>query len=116
MAADAPWPSWLPTDGFVSVTRTESELSIVCASDAVPDGSIDGANVAETGWRMFRFEGPFAFDLTGILASVANPLAEVGIGIFALSTYDTDYLLVKDSNFDGAVETLVAAGHTVQAA
>lgn len=113
MASDAPWPEWLPTEGFVSVTRTDAELSIVCASESVPDGSIDGANVAETGWSMIRFEGPFAFDLTGILASVAGPLAAAGIGIFALSTFDTDYVLIKESNLDAAISTLRAAQHIV---
>ena len=112
LGPDAPFPSWLPAEGFVSVTRTLSELSIVCATSAVPpDGPAAGGLTCESGWRMIRFEGPFEFSLTGVLASVLKPLAAAGVGIFAVSTYDTDYLLVKAADLERAAAALTAAGH-----
>jgi hypothetical protein len=86
VAKVAQWPDWLPADGFVSVTRTAYEISVVCETHAVPDGVL-----VEFGWALLEFQGPFAFALTGILDSAAGPLARAEIGIFALSTYDTDY-------------------------
>lgn len=108
LAADDPLPSWLPTRGFVSITRTADELSIVCSADAVPPGVR-----CESGWGCLVVAGPLDFGLTGILASIATPLAEAGISIFAISTFDTDYVLVKGEKLDGAVEVLRRAGHEV---
>jgi hypothetical protein len=88
------------------VTRTADELSIVCDEAAPPDGPR-----VERGWRAFKFGGPFPFEATGILASVAAPLAAAGVGIFALSTFDTDYVMVKEAQLDPAVRSLRAAGH-----
>ena len=78
LPADAPWPSWLPTDGFLCVTRTDAELSIVCDTAAVPDGT----DPAEHGWRRLELAGPFEFTLTGVLSSVldADPDRYVGGG------------------------------------
>ncbi len=95
--------------GFVSVTRTADELSVICAESAIPQG-IQG----ETGWRIFKIDGPLDFALTGILASVAQPLAEVGVSIFAISTYDTDYVMVKEQDLEKAVHALEGAGHQVK--
>ncbi len=108
--ADDPLPDWLDlTDRhLVSVTRTVSELSIVTQQDDVPLGV-----VAERGWRVLAVRGPLAFSLTGVLASLSGPLADAGIPIFVLSTYDTDLLLVRDEALDEAVAALTAAGHTV---
>jgi hypothetical protein len=103
-------PDWLPVEGFSSTTRTPGELSVVCPSAAVPPDL--GAPV-EDGWVRLELEGPFEFHLTGILAAVLVPLAEAGVGIFALSTYDTDHVLVKDHQLDAAVEALRGAGHAV---
>ncbi|MCU0231173.1 MAG: ACT domain-containing protein [Acidobacteria bacterium] len=91
---------------FASVTRTADELSVVCREAAAPAGAR-----VEPGWRAFKFEGPFAFETTGILASVAGPLAEAGVGIFAVSTFDTDYVLVRAAQLEPAVRSLAAAGH-----
>ena len=102
------WPSWLPTAGLVSVTRTGHEISVVCETRFVP-----AEVLAETGFRALEFQGPFAFELTGILASVLNPLAEAGIGIFALSTYNTDYVLVKLTDLPRVLLTLAKAGHRI---
>lgn len=109
LAADAPVPGWVPTTGFTTVSRTEDELSIVCASEAVGEGT----QHVEPGWAGLKLEGPFDFELTGILAAVLVPLAEAGIGIFALSTFDTDYVLVKHDVLDRAVAALGEAGHQV---
>ena len=94
--------------GFSSVTHTADELSLVCAESAVPQGIH-----CEPGWRLFKIEGPLDFALTGILAAVAQPLAEAGVSIFTISTYETDYVMVKDQDVEKAVLALAAAGHRV---
>ena len=101
-------PERPPHARFWSVTRTEEELSIVLPEEYAPAGSR-----AETGWRGLKVEGPLDFDTPGILASLALPLAKAGISIFALSTYDTDYILVPEGNLEQAKEVLRAEGHTV---
>ena len=99
-------PTWVFESEFFSITRTLEELSIVCIEAQVPPDV-----KAEFGWKGFMLEGPFAFGLTGILTSVLVPLAEAQIGIFAFSTFDTDYVLVKEADFDGALAALEGAGH-----
>jgi hypothetical protein len=107
MAADAPIPAW--AGGFYSTTRTSDELSIVCPENQIdqtrPDVTVEG------GWVAFKLEGPFPFSMTGVLASFLQPLAEAQIPIFAISTFDTDYVLVKEENLQRAVAALGAAGH-----
>jgi hypothetical protein len=95
---------------LASITRTREELSIVCAEAAVPMGT-----KAERGFRLLRLQGTLDFSLTGILASIAVPLAAAKVSIFAISTYDTDYILVPGTKLEAAVEALRIAGHTVQA-
>ena len=103
-----PVPAWAWTGDVVCVARTADELSIVCREDAVP------AEVrCERGWRCLRAEGPFDFGLTGILASLCSPLAAAGVPIFAFSTFDTDYLLVRAADLPRAVEALSGAGHRI---
>ncbi len=97
-AAD-PIPEWAAGE-FVSITRTRDELSIVCES---PGGE----------WRCLKVEGPLDFSLVGILASLAEPLAKAGVPIFAISTFDTDYILVKADNLERAIRALRSAGHTI---
>jgi hypothetical protein len=104
----APIPAWA-TGEFVSATRTPNELSIVC-----PQGSVPAGVRAERGFRCLRVAGPLAFELVGILESIARPLASAGISIFAVSTYNTDYLLVPAAGCEGAVEALTDAGHSVR--
>ncbi len=101
-------PERPPRARFWSVTRTEEELSIVLPEEYAPAGSR-----AETGWRGLKVEGPLDFDTPGILASLALPLAKAGISIFALSTYDTDYILVKEKDLEKAKRALRANGHTL---
>ena len=105
---DAEIPAWATGSAFFSVTRTLDELSVVSAEASVPAG-LD----ASRGWRMLKVHGPFAFEETGVVAALANPLARVGVGIFVISTYGTDYLLVQQEEIPIAVETLEHAGHKI---
>jgi uncharacterized protein len=115
LAAGAAVPQWAVRSAFFSITRTADELSIVCADASVPADAAADVNVkVERSWRGFKFEGPFAFDQTGILLAAAKPLADAGIGIFVISTFDTDYLLVKDAQLQPAITALVRADHTVR--
>lgn len=101
-------PDWALGGDFFSITRTTDELSIVCSEAGVPEG-VQG----ERGWAGLKVEGPLDFSLTGVLASLAQPLAEAGISIFAVSTYDTDYLLVKAGALERAVAVLAQAGFEI---
>jgi uncharacterized protein len=93
---------------LVSITRTDSELSIVLPQADVPPGV-----QAELGWRALAVRGPLPFHLVGILASLAAPLAEAGVAIFAISTHDTDWLLVGRDRLSDACAALEVAGHRV---
>jgi hypothetical protein len=102
-------PAWAQTGALLSLTRTPTELSIVCEADLVPSEVR-----AERGYRALRVLGPLEFSETGVLASLAAPLARAGISIFVLSTYDTDYLLLREQELDPALACVSAAGHRVQ--
>ena len=106
---DAAIPGWALTGPVSSVTRTPDELSIVCPEAQVPNGVR-----CERSWRCLKIQGPLPFSLTGVLASVANPLSEAGISLFAISTYDTDYILVKNAELDRARAVLTGVGHDVK--
>ena len=108
LAPDAADPPWARESHVSVIARAADELSVLCSSEKVPAGT-----QCEPGWRLFKFQGPFAFTQTGILAAVLNPLAEAAVGILAVSTFDTDYVLVKDTNLSRAQDVLVAAGHVV---
>jgi hypothetical protein len=101
-------PPWATAGDFFSITRTADELSVVCRQDSVPDGIR-----CERGWRCLRVAGAIPFSVVGILASLAAPLAEAGISIFAVSTFDTDYLLIKDEALAAALDALRQHGHSV---
>ena len=105
---EADIPSWGLAGDFYSITRTLEELSIVCLEEAVPEG-----NRAEKGYRCLKVGGPLDFSLTGILSSLTIPLAQAGISVLAISTFDTDYLLVKETQVDRAIQELARAGHRV---
>lgn len=100
-------PDWARGD-FLSITRTADELSIVCDDAAVPSGV-----QAERGWRALKLHGPIPFELVGIASALVAPLAEARISVFVLSTFDTDYVLVKGERLDDAAEALRRAGHDV---
>jgi uncharacterized protein len=110
---DALLPAWAspPPDGgpaLHAIVRTAAELSVVCADAAVPDDVR-----AERGWRALTVAGPLDLALTGVLAALAVPLADAGVAIFAIATFDTDYLLVRRERLRDAVSALRAAGHRV---
>jgi enamine deaminase RidA (YjgF/YER057c/UK114 family) len=98
-------PSWALElhEGLVSITRTPDELSIVCPQDAVPPDTR-----VEEGFRALMVPGPIPFEQTGVLAALATPLAAAGVSIFALSTYDTDYVLVREADLERALDALQA--------
>jgi len=101
-------PEWAGGGSFSSVTRSSTELSIVCREDLVPEGI-----ARESGWRIFQVEGPLDFALTGVLASIAQPLAEAHVSLFAISTFDTDYAMVRERDVEQAANILRTAGHRV---
>lgn len=109
LEAGAGLPWWaVGSEEFLSFTRTPAETSLVCAARRVP------AHVrSERGFRALQVEGTLPFQATGILASLASPLAEAGVPIFVVSTFDTDYLLVPEASLNQAVGALRAAGHSV---
>lgn len=109
LEAGAAIPPWALAGGFCSVTRTANELSIVCESGGVPDGIL-----SETGWRALEVQGPLAFDQVGIMYTLTEILAGRGISIFAVSTYDTDYILLKQERLQTARDALETAGHSVR--
>lgn len=103
-----PIPEWAQKSSFYSITRTTDELSVVCNQDDIP-----GDVKCEKDWRMLKVEGPLDFSLIGILSSISTVLARRGISIFAVSTYDTDYILVKDKDIFSAVDALSAEGYEI---
>lgn len=107
LAPDAGVPDWA-RGAFLSVTRTADELSVVCDDELVP------ADIqAERGWRALKLEGPIPFEMTGVAAALLAPLAKAQISIFLISTYDTDYLLLKSESFPRAVDVLRGAGYEI---
>ena len=103
-------PEWALDSGWLSVTTTADETSVVCHERVVPR-----AAEAERGLRCLRVRGPLPFSQTGILEALARPLAAAGIPIFAISTYETDHLLVADARLEAAFEALSTAGHRLYA-
>lgn len=106
------FPQWaLKKSSFVSITYTNEELSIVCAQEAVPS-HVEDMEISDE-WRCIKVEGPLDFSLTGILSSLISPLAEAEISIFAISTFDTDYLLVKSNTLKRTLQILAEHGHSI---
>lgn len=103
---DTNFPVWAVGGELISLTRSADELSVVCPAPQVPTDV-----KAERGWRAIKVLGPLEFSLVGILASLAGELAKAKISIFALSTYDTDYILVKANTIDRTINALRKAGH-----
>jgi hypothetical protein len=109
LPGDEPPPAWVyDGPGVAAAVRRQGELGVVCATDRVPP-----TVTAEHGWTALEVAGPLDFALTGILVAVAAPLADAGVSIYALSTYDTDVVLVRTAAIPDAVAALQAAGHDV---
>lgn len=109
LSPDTKLPPWATQAAFFSVTRTSDELSIVCSARQVPSGV-----GAETGWRALKVAGPFALSEVGVLAALAGALAKASVSLFAISTFDTDYLLVSDKQLPAAIAALRNAGHRIE--
>ncbi len=103
-------PRWALSSAFFSVTRTDTELSIVCAETRVPDEVR-----AERGFRAVQVAGPLEFSLTGVLSSLLEPLARASIPVFVLSTYETDYVLLREADRRRSLAALRRAGHRIPA-
>lgn len=101
-------PTWAQNSNFFSITKTSDELSIVCSQDDIPDDI-----KYEKDWKILKILGPLDFSLIGILSSISTILAQKGISIFAISTYDTDYILVKNKDIDNAIAALIAERYEV---
>ncbi len=112
LAPDNDVPAWALRGSIWSIMRTLDELSIVCEEGVLP-ATLPPETPCERGWRALRVAGPLDFSLTGILAALTAPLADAGISIFALSTYDTDYLLVRSEAFVAACTALETAGYEI---
>jgi hypothetical protein len=108
LAADSPIPAWATQGPFFSVTRTSDELSLVTEFSRVPVGI-----QSQPGWRVLKVHGPFVLSEIGVLAALATPLAEAKISLFAVSTFDTDYLLVASETLSAGIAALERAGHIV---
>jgi hypothetical protein len=131
LEADSPIPGWATQGPFFSVTRTGDELSVVCELSRVPAGVQSQPGWPRTdlkpndlgastigvdpvrGWRVFKVHGPFVLSEVGVLSALAAPLAEAKISLFAVSTFDTDYLLVASETLSAAIAALERAGHTI---
>jgi len=105
---DAPIPDWAVQGNLYSVTRTKDELSIVCPLINVPKGI-----VCDQGWSCLKVKGPLDLSLTGIISSIASTLERENISLFSLSTYDTDYVMVKEKDLEKAIFALTEAGHHI---
>lgn len=104
-------PAWATRGKLFSITRTSDELSVVAETELVPE-NLRG----DVAWRAMRAHGPFAFSEVGVLAALVAPLAKAGISVFAISTFDTDYLFTGETQLRMAAAALRKAGHTVNEA
>jgi hypothetical protein len=112
LAGEDDVPAWAWRGEFVSISRARGELSVICAAGAVPP---DGGVRAERGWRALVVTTPMDFDVTGVAAALTAPLAQAGISVLPVATFDTDYFLVRDDRLADAIDALLAAGHQVTA-
>jgi uncharacterized protein len=108
LAPTAPIPQWATQGSFFSITRTSDELSVVCELARVPSGV-----QSQRSWRILKVHGPFDLTDTGVLSALASPLAEAELSLFAISTFDTDYLLVAAETLSAAITALERAGHQI---
>jgi hypothetical protein len=111
LAPEEEIPSWVQNEGLTAMVRTADEFSVVCDERNVP-----GHIKMEKGWRILKVQGPLEFSQIGVLAAIVMPLAQTGVSIFVLSTFDTDYILVKEQTLLLAIAALQNAGHTIEVA
>jgi hypothetical protein len=104
----APLPDWIAEADFYSLTRTEAELTLVC-----PETRLAPGTTSETGWRCFKVQGLLDFSEIGIIFSLTQPLAETGVSVFVISTFETDYIMVKEKDLAKAIDALTAERHQV---
>ena len=109
ISLDSELEMWFLSEPFFAMLRSDDTLTIVCSQEKIPQEVRQ-----ESGWRALKIEGSFDFSETGILELVLKPLAEAGIGIFAISSFETDYVLVKERDFEVARRALEESGHDVQ--
>lgn len=106
---DAPIPDWTFQGGLFSITRTKDELSILCPQINVPKGII-----CNQGWSCLKVKGPLDLSSTGIISSIAAALESENISLFSISTYDTDYVMVKEKDLERAIFALTEAGQKIE--
>ena len=105
---NAPIPDWALTQSLASITRTEKELTIVCRLEILPSQYQSGLN-----WRCFKIDGSFDLNQIGVISSISSTLADAGISIYVISTYDTDYFLIQEQNLEQTISTLSDIGHNI---
>lgn len=111
LPADDPFPDWVGDADFLAIVKTRDELSVVSNTKSVPEGVR-----SEHGWRVLGIVGVLDFSLIGVLSDLSQLLASVGVSVFVISTYNTDYFLVKQSQLNNALDTLRKAGHRIEEA
>ena len=104
----APFPEWAQSDDLLAFVRTKDELSVVCSESNVPQDI-----KSELGWRALQVKAELDFSMVGLLAALTSILAQAGVSVFTISTYDTDYLLVKAYELPTALAALTQSGYTV---
>lgn len=104
----SPVPEWATKGDFYSITHTDDELSIVCSQENIRE-----VDKIDKGWKALKVKGPLDFSLVGIMANLSSTLANGGVSVFVISTFDTDYILVKEESLKKAIDLLAQAGHTV---
>jgi hypothetical protein len=117
-------PKFGDDGSFLSVTRTHDELSVVCSqqnaeshiAESSPTQKSNGDRKVSLGWKCLQVCGPLEFDIVGVIATLSTCLAEAEISLFTVSTYDTDYILVKNADLEAALKALVESGHAVRSA
>jgi hypothetical protein len=109
LPATTPIPDWALKESLISITRTKEELTIVCRQDLIPSQIQCDPN-----WRCFRIDGAFDLNQTGVISSISSPLANAGISIYVISTYNTDYFLVKEENVNQTISVLSSSAHSIK--
>ena len=104
----APIPDWALTQSLASITRTEKELTIVCRLEILPS-----QYQSDLKWRCFKIDGSFDLNQIGVISSISSPLADAGISIYVISTYDTDYFLIQEQNLEKTISVLSNSGHYI---